>query len=250
MTPLARDIRRHCLTMAHRTQSSHLASCLSAADILADLYGGIMRVRPEEPDWPDRDRLIVSCGHKAMAVYAALAEVGFFPVGRLAEYPKHPFEGHVCRDVPGVEWSTGSLGHGLPVAVGIAMARPDVRVFCLLSDGDMEEGSTLEAIAVAGECKLRNLVAVVDANGWTATKRTNNKAFVDYELLFHDAEWDIDIWPQFWFEHFDGHNPIVRIYHTKKGAGISFMEDSNEFHYRAPNGEEYKRALLELEGVQ
>ena len=120
------EVRRHILRMAHRSQTGHVGSCLSCVDILCNLYNHRMVHDPSRPNHSARDRLIVSKGHAAMAVYAVLAEAGYFPVSELEKYPEHPYEGHVNSAVPGVEWSTGSLGHGLAVGVGIALARPDV----------------------------------------------------------------------------------------------------------------------------
>jgi transketolase len=154
---------------------NHLASDLSCTEILATLYAGVIRYDPANPKWPNRDRFVMSPGHKAGALYACLAECGFFPVaelegfgtpGRLLEWT------HVSDGVPGIEAATGSLGHGLGIAVGMALALRQAgnpaRVYCLLSDGDMQEGSTYEAMRLAAHVRLGNLVAIWDRNGMTA----------------------------------------------------------------------------------
>src|ERR1700682_5111624 len=152
----AKRLRRHALTMTNRARSSHVGSCLSIAEILAVLYGDILRIDPARPDWSERDRLIMSKGHAAAITYAALAGSGFFPIARLAEFGRNGtfLAGHVSHvNVPGVELSTGSLGHGLSVAAGMAMvghrAMAPWRVFAVLSDGECDEGSTWEAIMLA-----------------------------------------------------------------------------------------------------
>src|SRR5258708_6196201 len=156
--------------MVHRTNASHIGTCLSMADLLAALYGQVMRFRPEQPDWVDRDRFILSKGHGAAILYAVLAERGFFPAERLLTYCQDgsALTGHISHHVPGVEVSTGSLGHGLSIGVGMALAaksdgRP-FRVFVMLSDGECDEGSNWEAILFAPHHALDNLVAIVDYN--------------------------------------------------------------------------------------
>ncbi|MBF8267740.1 MAG: transketolase, partial [Dehalococcoidia bacterium] len=168
---LAARIRRHVLNMTHRSGASHVGSAFSSADILAVLYSGILRVDPAWPDWPDRDRFILSKGHACSALYAALAERGFFPREGLDTFYQNGshFFGHVTHtDIPGVEASTGALGHGLSIACGMALvakrAGSSHRVFALLSDGENDEGSTWEAALFAGHHHLDNLVAIVDYN--------------------------------------------------------------------------------------
>src|SRR5437588_4615569 len=168
---LARRIRQHTIRMVHRAGASHVGSCMSIADILAVLYGGILRVDPARPDWEDRDRFILSKGHAGAAVYATLPERGFFPIEWLETYCSNNsrLAGHLTHHgVPGVEISAGSLGHGLGIACGMALAgkrrgRP-YRVFAVLSDGECDEGSTWEAALFAPHHHLDNLVAIVDYN--------------------------------------------------------------------------------------
>jgi transketolase len=166
----ATAIRCHCVRMTNRGKSGHLGSMLSMADILAVLYGAVLKVDPQNPKDENRDRFILSKGHGGAAVYAALAEKGFFPKDWLSTYYQDngKLSGHISHHVPGVEFSTGSLGHGLPVAVGMALAakvaRKTHRVFCLMSDGDCNEGSTWEAIMFAAQQKLDNLTVIIDYN--------------------------------------------------------------------------------------
>src|SRR5437773_7394713 len=168
---LATAIRRHVLRMTHRAKSSHVGTSLSMADVLAVLYGGVLRVDPRRPDWPDRDRFILSKGHGCAGLYAVLAECGFFPLERLGEFYMDgtTLPGHVTHTgVPGVEVSTGALGHGLGIACGMALAAKrdghSWRIVTLLSDGECDEGSTWEAVLFAPHHGLDNLVAIVDYN--------------------------------------------------------------------------------------
>lgn len=258
----ARRIRAHALRMVHAANSSHIGSCLSIADILAALYAGALRIDPRRPDDPDRDRFILSKGHAAAILYAALAESGFIPVSLLDSYCRNdsPLTGHINHSVPGIEVSTGSLGHGLPVAVGMALAaRADgrrCRVFCLLSDGECDEGSNWEAILFAHHHKLDNLVAIVDYNKIQSFGRVE-------EVL--DLAPFADKWRAFGWNvtELDGHDlavveaafaaaatvsgkPTVIIAHTVKGRGVSFMEDRLEWHYKSPSDEQLARALAEV----
>ena len=254
---LARKIRIHSLQMANRAGTSHIGSCLSCADILAVLYSDVMQYRPQEPDWEDRDRFILSKGHAASALYATLAECGFFPVKELDNYSQSGSKllGHVSHDVAGVEVSTGSLGHGLPISCGMAMATKS-RVFVLLSDGDLNEGSTWEAIMFAGQHKLHNLTAIVDWNSLQALGDT--KKIMDLRRL--SEKWEIFGWRTI---SLDGHQvlrlrnelrdypeyddrPRCFLAHTTKGKGVSFMEDSVLWHYRSPSDKELEKALGEL----
>src|SRR5215475_9408125 len=168
---LALRIRRHAVQMTHLGKSSHLGAVLSMADIVAVLYGAVLAKRPNEPKWPGRDRFVLSKGHAGAGVYAALAETGFFPVERLRGHCTNGSAlcGHISHiDVPGAEFSTGSLGHGLPVASGMALAAKrdgkNHRVFVLLSDGECDEGSNWEAFLFAAHHQLSNLVAIIDYN--------------------------------------------------------------------------------------
>ncbi len=260
----ARRIRQHALRMVHHANASHIGSSLSMCDLLAVLYDQVLRVRPDAPDWPERDRFVISKGHGAAAYYAVLAERGFFPLSWLDEYCDDGtvLSGHVtCRDVPGVEFSTGSLGHGLPVACGMALAaKADhraSRAFVLLSDGECDEGSTWEAALFAPHHKLDNLVAIVDFN--------KLQSFGTVEEVLDLAPF-ADKWRAFGWavREIDGHDhqqihaalspapaqdgkPLLLIAHTVKGKGVSFMEQRLLWHYRAPDQEQLQTALAEIE---
>ena len=260
---LARRIRADALRMVHRAGASHIGTCLSMADILAVLYGRVLQIDPSRPDWPDRDRFILSKGHGAAIVYAVLAERGFFPADWLDTYCQDGsrLAGHITHfGVPGVEVSTGSLGHGLSLGCGMALAgkRDDqsYRVFVMMSDGECDEGSVWEAALFAPHHRLDRLVAIVDYNKIQSFGTV--KEVLDLEPL-------ADKWRAFnWaVREIDGHNydeiesaldstpfepgkPSVVIAHTVKGKGISFMEDKLVWHYKPPTAEELEQALTEL----
>lgn len=259
---LATRIRAHALKMTHRARSSHIGGSLSIADLLAVLYGRVLRVEPSRPDWPDRDRLIVSKGHAAAAVYAALAERGFFPTDWLDTYylDGSHLAGHITRGVPGVEVSTGSLGHGLSIGCGMALAgnrdKMPYRVFVLLSDGECDEGSTWEAALFAPHHHLDNIIAIVDYNKIQSFGTV--KEVLDLEPLGN--KWQTFGWA---VREIDGHDfrqieesllsvpfkperPSCIIAHTVKGKGISFMENQLAWHYMPPNDDELRQALVEL----
>ncbi|MGY3408390.1 transketolase [Bradyrhizobium sp. GM5.1] len=258
----AARIRAHALRMIYRAKASHIGSCLSIADILAALYTRVMRIDPLQPKDPARDRFILSKGHAAAILYAALAERGFLSIAELDTYCEvdSRLTGHVSHGVPGVEVSTGSLGHGLPIAVGMAIGvraqGTGARVFCLLSDGECDEGSNWEAILFAPHHELDNLVAIVDFNKIQSFGRVS-------EVL--ELEPFADKWRAFRWNvvEVDGHDlnalsaafgavpakprqPTVVIAHTIKGKGVSFMEDKLEWHYKSPSEEQLRAALVEL----
>ncbi len=263
---LAARLRRHAVEMTHRGGSSHVASCLSMADVIAALYGEVLNVDPDNPRWPERDRFILSKGHAGACVYAALAERGFFPVQELAQHYQNGsiFSGHVShKGVPGVEVSTGSLGHGLPVATGMAWRlhqRGDrQRVFAVLSDGECDEGSNWEAIMFAAHHKLDNLVVVVDYNRIQSlgpvSETIGLEPFADKWRAFnwgvrqidgHDHDALLGAFAQLPFEP---GRPSVILAETTKGKGVSFMENEVLWHYRSPQGEEYEAAVAELDAA-
>ena len=263
LTDLAHRIRKHSVRMVHNANSSHLGSNLSMADLLAVLYKRILNVSPESINAPDRDRLILSKGHAAAGYYAVLAERGFFPIEWLDSFYHDGarLAGHATRGTPGVEVSSGALGHGLSMSTGLALAgqrdERTYRVFALLSDGECDEGSTWEAAMLAAHHKLDNLIAIIDYNKIQALGYT--KDIVDLEPF-------ADKWTAFGWavREIDGHDvevieatlrevpfvaekPTCVIAHTVKGKGISFMEDELLWHYRNPQGEEYEKAMAELE---
>lgn len=258
----ATQIRAHVLRMTHRAKSSHVGGCLSIADLLAVLYGGVLRVDPTHPNWPDRDRFILSKGHAVAAVYATLAEQGFFPIDWLDTFYQDGshLPGHITHSVPGVEASTGSLGHGLSIGCGMTLAGNhdgrSYRVFVLLSDGELDEGSTWEAALFAPHHHLDNLIAIVDYN------KIQSFGFVK-EVL--DLEPLADKWRSFGWavREINGHDteeieesllivplqpekPTCIIAHTVKGKGVSFMENQLAWHYMPPNDEQLTQALAEL----
>ncbi len=260
---LARAIRTHALHMTHRANASHVGTCLSAADVLAVLYGGILRVDSARPDWADRDRFILSKGHGAAAVYAVLAESGFFPKEWLETYCQDggKLPGHITsHGIPGVEVSTGSLGHGLPIGCGIALAGKrdghPYRIFVLLSDGECDEGSTWEAALFAPHHCLDNLIAIVDYNklqAFGAVKEVLNlEPLADKWRAFSWAVREIDGHNYNHIENamkdvpFEPNQPSCIIAHTIKGKGVSFMENQLAWHYKSPNDEQLRQALAEL----
>lgn len=260
---LAQQIRKHALRMTSLGKSSHIGSVFSIADILAVLYGEILQVDPQNPTWSARDRFILSKGHAGAGVYAVLAERGFFPVEKLNTHYQDgsDLSGHVShKGIPGVEFSTGSLGHGLPVGVGMAYGGKlddlSHRVFVLLSDGECDEGSNWEAILFAAHHHLDNLVAIIDYNklqSITTIKQTLNlEPFADKWRSFGWAVQQIDGHDHSAIQSaclqipFELGKPNCIIAHTTKGKGVSFMEDSVLWHYRSAQGEEYEKALQEL----
>lgn len=248
---LARRIRVHSLKMTHRAKSSHIGGCLSCADILAVLYNDVLKVDPARPDWEERDRFVMSKGHAAAALYAVLAEKGFFPVEELETFCQDGSRlmGHVNHHVPGVEVSTGSLGHGLSIGCGMALADRSRNVYVLLSDGDLNEGSTWEAAMFAGHHNLVNLTAIVDYNGLQALGGTESVLALDRDPLGH--KWEAFGWKAGhisdlpWVPRQEDF-PICFIADTTKGKGVSFMEGEVWWHYGHPNDVELEVALKEL----
>ena len=257
-----RNIRSSILRMAHHGGTPHVSPALSCVELLAALYYSILRIHPEHPDAPGRDRFLLSKGHACMALYSTLCERGFFPRSLLDEYAidggalaEHPGPG--CA--PGIEAATGSLGHGLSIGAGLALAaklrRQDYRTFVLLSDGECNEGSVWEAAIFARRYELDNLIAIVDYNKWSAMDRT------DTFLEPFAAKWEAFGWST---AEIDGHDldavttalgaaplrpgrPSAFIAHTVKGKGVSFMENDLEWHYKTPTRDQLERALAEIE---
>ena len=257
---LANNIRKHAVKMTSLGGSSHIGSILSIADILAVLYGSILSYRSNNPKWSKRDRFILSKGHAGAGVYAALAECGFIPLEKLKTHYQDgsDLSGHVShKGIPGVEFSTGSLGHGLPVAAGMALAakidQNKHRIFVLMSDGECDEGSNWEAILFAAHHKLNNLTVIVDRNMLQSIRSTEDTL---------SLEPFADKWKSFGWEtvEIDGHNhkdifdvccsrkvlegrPLCIIANTVKGKGVSFMEGNTLWHYRSPQDKEFDAAM-------
>jgi len=261
---MAKKLRRHVITMTATAGSGHPGGSLSAADIITVLYFKVLRYNPKNPQWSDRDRFILSKGHAAPILYAALAEVGYFPVAELATLRKldSRLQGHADRNfTPGVEMSAGSLGMGLSFAIGVALAsRLDsktYRTYVLLSDGECEEGQTWEAALSAAHFKVDNLTTIVDCNGMQLSGWTrdimNLEPFIQKWQAFGWHTIDIDghdldqILPACQRAEKIKGKPTVIIARTIKGKGVSFMENNAAFHGKAPTWEEAERALKELE---
>jgi transketolase len=259
----AKEIRKDLLKMAYKSRAGHISSSLSAVDIITALYFDVLKINPKKPNWPKRDIFILSKGHGCLGYYAALARRGYFPKAVLADFFKdgtvlsaHPTVGSVA----GIEFSTGSLGHGLAVAGGMAygfkLAKKSNRVVVMLSDGECDEGATWEAAMSAGHLSLDNLAAVIDYNKKQAFGRTQD--VMSLEPL-------ADKWRSFGWNvlEIDGHNfsqilksfkaavaiknkPTVIIAHTVKGKGVDFMEDTVEWHYLNLDEEKYNLAINQL----
>ena len=258
----ALQLRKNILETLAFAGSGHPGGSLSAVEILLSLYGYKMRHNPKDPQWPDRDRLIISKGHASPVVYVVLANFGYFPKEELKTFRKlgTRLQGHVHVKAPGVEFCTGSLGHGLSVANGIAlgakMLKKDCKTYCLLGDGELQEGSVWEAAMSAPHLKLDNLCAIVDYNKIQENGPTNE--IKNLEPL--KKKWESFGWNAL---EVDGHNfeeliaaldkfentkgkPTVIIANTIKGKGVSFMEGQAKWHGKAPNKEQLEAALLEL----
>ena len=260
----ARNLRARIIETSHKSGTPHLGSCLSCLDILVAMYFRVLRIDPSDPKAPTRDRFILSKGHGAPALFQVLAMRGFFPESMLDDYGK---DGGIFAEhppapgyLPGIEAATGSLGHGLPMGLGMALAGRilglDYNVYALLSDGECNEGSVWEAALLAGAQRVTNLCVLVDFNKWQATGRSE-------EIMALNPL--IDKWRAFGWNatEIDGHDieatvkelarcpsgdgrPSAIIAHTVKGKGVSFMEDDNNWHYRIPNAEDVVRAKQEL----
>jgi transketolase len=262
-TSLAHTIRAHALRMVAAARGSHLGGALSIADVVAVLYADILRILPSNPAWPDRDRFVLSKGHCCSVLYAALAEIGFFSVSELETYGQDGSRlmAHISHKVPGVEFSTGSLGHGLPFALGKALAAKRsgraFRAFALLSDGELDEGSNWEAILLAPQLQLDNLVLIIDYNKIQSLGAVSD--VIELEPLRAKLEafrWAV--------REVDGHNhadlhaalsslpfskgqPSCLITHTTKGKGVDYMENQIAWHYRSPDADLLAKALAQLE---
>lgn len=269
---LAWLIRRHGIEMTHLSGGAHIGAVLSVADAVAVLYADVMRYDPVNPKWDERDRFILSKGHAGASIYAALAENGFFPVEELKTHYQNGsrLSGHVSHHMPGIDLSTGSLGHGLSVGAGMAYAmkkdgRIDQRVYVVVGDGECNEGSVWESALYANHFRLNNLVAIVDHNqmqsldfnentleledfaskwkafGWNVIEIDGNnheelkKAFAQVEILSNQ----------------EPHKPSVIIANTIKGFGVPFMQHDILWHYRFPHdGWEYDGAVTELHKIK
>ncbi len=258
---LASFVRKNVIQMTHDGNSSHIGSCLSIVDILSVLYFNFLKTFPKDPTNKDRDWFILSKGHAGAAIYATLSGMGYFEKSFLKQHYQNGsiMSGHVShKSIPGVEFSTGSLGHGLPVACGVAhgfkIDKKDNKVVCLLSDGECDEGSNWESILYAGHFCLNNLTVIVDYNKIQSLDSTENTmALEPFADKWKSFKWDVI--------ECDGHNhdeilsalnsetklPKVIIAHTTKGKGVSFMENQVLWHYRSPQGDEFESAIDEVQ---
>ncbi len=260
----ARELRAQIIENSHRTQTPHLGSCLSCVDVLVAAYFSALRIDPTRPRDTGRDRFILSKGHGAPALFHVLAMRGFYPASMLSDYgvdggvfAEHP---PTPDHLPGIEAATGSLGHGLPLGLGMALAgriqgRP-YNVFALLSDGECNEGSVWESAMLAAAQRVDNLMVIVDFNKWQATGRSEEvmalapladkwRAFGwnACEVDGHDMAALVEILSRV---PDGGGRPLAVVAHTVKGKGVSFMEDDNNWHYRIPSADEVARAKVEL----
>lgn len=260
---LAKKIRELSLQMVYSAKASHIGGALSMADILAVLYNNFLNVDPSNPKNPDRDRFLLSKGHACTSLYATLALKGFFPISELETYANDGsiFLSHTNHHISGIEISAGSLGHALPISCGMALAakrkNTKWKTYCLISDGELDEGSNWESILFAPQQKLDNLILIVDYNKIQSLGSV--KSVIDLDPLkdkFTAFRWEtLEV---------DGHNhlalseafkqtqaangkPKVIIAHTIKGKGVSFMENKLLWHYKSPNDEQYKDAINELD---
>ena len=258
----ATRIRMDLLRMIHRAKAGHTGGSLSNTDILTALYYRVMRINPADPKWPDRDRFIASKGHAVESLWCILADLGFFPKEELDTFCQFGTRliGHPNNKVPGVEMNTGALGHGLSIAVGMALAAKrdgrDYRVFCLMGDGEQAEGSVWEAAMAGAHYGLDNLVGIIDRNGLQISGPTEDVMAI--EPL--DAKWEAFGWH---VVSVDGHDmdalvsvlesapeargkPTLVLARTVKARGVSFAENVPGWHHKVPNDEELRRALAEL----
>ncbi len=259
----ALSARKLALEMVHRVDASHIGGALSMADLLAVLYNDILQIRPDDPNWTERDRFILSKGHCCSIVYATLALRGFFPMAELETFGRDGSRlmTHISHKVPGVEFSTGSLGHGLPFACGKALSAKRLknawRVFAMLSDGELDQGSNWEAILFAPQHRLDNLTLIVDYNKIQSLGAVSE--VIELEPLaekFRAFRWSV--------REIDGHEhdgiraalsegpweggkPSCLIAHTTKGKGVDFMENQLAWHYRSPNAALLEQAIHSLE---
>lgn len=263
MEQKAADIRCQVVKMIYESGGGHIGGALSTVDLLTALFYGVLNYRAEDPRWDGRDHFILSKGHSCEGYYCILADCGFFDKKHLAAFQKYDalLAGHPHPKVPGVEMATGSLGHGLAIAVGMALARKmdqkSNQVYCLAGDGELAEGSVWEAAMAAAHYRLDNLICLIDRNGLQISGPTEN--VMKLEGLR-------DRWAAFGWEihEIDGHNlpeikkmllkapfvagkPSLIIAHTVKGKGISFMEGNYQWHHRVPKENEYSQAIQEIQ---
>lgn len=261
LTKIANILRQDVIKISYHGNVGHIGSALSIVDILTGLYFASAKVYPKQPDYPNRDRIILSKGHACAALYSALYRKGFFPKATLNTYHQNNtlLAGHPEIHIPGVDASSGSLGHGLAIASGMALAgkinQADYKVFAILSDGECDEGSTWEAALVAAHNHLNHLIAIIDYNRLQAFGRTNKVVNLEpFPQKWESFGWRVKV--------IDGHNltqivnalnsplsktkPTAIICRTVLGKGVSFMENKQEWHYLNPTTDQFNQAIQEL----
>lgn len=257
------QIRKDLLHMIYNSGEGHTGGALSSVDILVTLYYRIMKIDPKNPKWDGRDRFVLSKGHSVEGYYAILADLGFFPKEELLSYRKFGSRliGHPNNKVPGVELNTGALGHGLSVAVGMALAGKmdgkDYRVYTLMGDGELAEGSVWEAAMAASNYKLDNLIGIIDRNRLQISGNTEEVMKLEslrekwtafgwevIEVDGHDIEKLVEVFEKIPIQK---GKPHVVIAHTVKGKGVSFMENDRKWHHGVPNRQQFERAMYELD---
>lgn len=259
----ATEARKRLLQMIFNAKAGHTGGSLSSVDILTALYFDIMNIRPEHPEYPDRDRFIMSKGHSVEALYAVLSRRGFFDDNVLDTYGEKGsiLAGHPTRKVPGVELNSGALGHGLSVGVGLALAAIRSgfpwRTYVLMGDGEHGEGSIMEAAAAAGHYRLDNLIAIIDRNKLQISGATEEvMAIDDLAMKYTACGWKVgecdgnnveDLITTIRNTPFEPGRPSLVIAHTVKGKGVSFMENKANWHHKVPSEQELELALIELD---
>ncbi len=255
--------RKRLLEMIYQGKNGHTGGSLSAVDIIVSLYFGLMKVDPENPGDPDRDRFIMSKGHSVEALYSILSRKGFFEDEILNSYGQFqsPLAGHPVNKIPGIELNSGALGHGLAVGAGMALAAKRsgkaYRTFVLMGDGEQAEGSIMEAAATAGHYRLDNLVGIIDRNGLQISGPTEKvMAIEDLSLKYRACSWEVlecngnnisEIVNRLENLPFRKNAPSLLIAHTTKGKGVSFIENNTGWHHKVPSDKEFKKAISELD---
>ena len=259
----AAQIRRDIIDIVYRSGAGHVGGSLSETDILVSLYYHVMKVDPANPLWPERDRFILSKGHSIDALYCVLADKGFFPKEDLKNYSEFgsKYIGHPNNKVSGIEMNTGALGHGLSIAVGMALAarmdQKSHRVFVLMGDGELAEGSVWEAGMAAAHYKLDNLTAIIDHNGLQISGKTDTVMASDpLDEKWKSFGWNVQVVPgndipslceALSTENIVSGKPGLIIADTTKGKGVSFMENNAKWHHGVMNEEQYQQACRELD---
>ncbi len=259
----ANEIRTLAIKMIYNAQSGHPGGSLSASDILSVLYFKVLNVDPKNPEWSKRDRFVMSKGHASAAYYASLALKGYFPINDLFTFRKlgSILQGHPTIHVPGVDMTTGSLGQGFSTAIGMAIAgkldKADYNIYVLIGDGEMDEGIVWEAMINAPHNNLDNLIAILDRNKYQLDGSTENiLPLGDIESKIKAFGWEVqsinghdieEIYNAIKISQNKNGKPKMIVANTVKGKGVSFMENTHEFHGKAPNKEQYEKAIKELE---